>query len=267
MQRLTSALFLGIVAGEAIAQGGLRADLMGPHADFGCSSCHTPHSASIRGDQYGSSRVPLWGETDTKVYGGGARSYLTAKTPERSGILVCLSCHDGNLAYRATMKDKIYETLPECDENCAPRTFTERSQTLGPDFAEHPVGLDTQMGCGGAKEWDCTIKDGVIVMDGEKSARFVSAYGLFNKPHSYEGKEVVVCTTCHDPHSQNAIRVDKKTSSRAFQPGIYATSSFLRAPYMPQSWSTSSNLSAQFCRQCHADMSNEMNGSLSGTVM
>ena len=197
------------------------------------------------------------------------RTYLTARTPERKGILVCLSCHDGNYASKATIKDRIYETLPEGYGNySSPPTLIDKpSIPFGPDFAEHPEGLDTQIGCGGAKEWDCTEKSGVIVMDGPNSARFASNYGYFNKPHRYEGKEVVVCTTCHDPHSQNMIRVTKQTESRAFRPGTYATSFFLRAPYAPDSASMMSNLSAQYCRQCHADLSNEMNGSTSGTVM
>jgi len=260
-----------IMAGVATAQSGLRTDVMGPHANFGrgCSACHAPHNAGIRAEDARLSNAPLWGDGGTSTYGAGLRTYLTAKTPERNGILICLSCHDGNYASKATMKDRIYETLPESYGNYSSiPTLTERPSALfGPDFAEHPVGLDTQIGCGGAGEWDCTMEKGVMVMDGPNSARFASNYGFFNKPHPYEGKEVVVCTTCHNPHSQNLIIVTKQTESRAFRPGVYATNSFLRVPYSPDSASMMSNLSAQYCRQCHADMSNEMNGSTSGTVM
>ena len=260
-----------IMAGVATAQGGKRTDVMGPHANFGrgCSACHAPHTATIRGEGASLSNAPLWGEGGTNAYGTGLRSYVTAKTPERNGILVCLSCHDGNYASKATIKDRIYETLPErYGDYISPPTLTDKpSVVFGPDFAEHPEGLDTQIGCGGAREWDCTMKNGVIVMNGPNSALFASNYGYFNKPHPYEGKEVVVCTTCHDAHSQNVIMVTKQTESKTFRPGAHATSFFLRAPYAPETASMMSNLSAQYCRQCHADLSNEMNGSTSGTVM
>jgi len=49
-------------------------------------------------------------------------------------------------------------------------------------------------------------------------------------------------------------------------PGNYATMFFLRAPYNPGSTNAMSNQTAQFCRQCHGDKSNEMNGSTAGTV-
>lgn len=194
---------------------------------------------------------------------------MTAKTPERAGILLCLSCHDGNYASKATMQDRIYEALPDnYGEHKSIPTFSDRRDVpLGPDFTQHPVGIDIQMGCGGPTEWDCSMSNGVLVMDGPKSAMFASNYGFFNKPHPYEGKEVVVCTTCHDPHSENAIMISEKTGSRTFRPGVYPTMSFLRAPYVSNNASRSSNLSAQYCRQCHADLSNEMNGSTSGTAM
>ena len=48
--------------------------------------------------------------------------------------------------------------------------------------------------------------------------------------------------------------------------GSYATMFFLRAPYNPNDTNPLSNQTAQFCRQCHADKSNEMNGSTARTV-
>jgi hypothetical protein len=46
----------------------------------------------------------------------------------------------------------------------------------------------------------------------------------------------------------------------------YATMPFLRGPCNPSDPNPASNQTAQFCRQCHADKSNEMNGSSAGTV-
>jgi len=260
-----------IVCGFAAAQSSFMTDPMGPHLNSGrgCTVCHTVHSPTIY-DKDARQRVsPLWGETDLKAYGAGGRAYLTARTPERNGVLVCLSCHDGNYAPRAIMKGRIYESLPNAygSYGSVPTLIGSTEVLRGLAFSDHPIGLETQVSCGGAKEWDCRVDKGTIVMDGPNSAKFVSAYGFFRKPHPYEGREVVVCTTCHNPHSRNAVAITKESESRAFHPGIYATISFLRAPYAATHASVSSNLSAQFCRQCHADLSNEMNGSSSGTVI
>ena len=37
---------------------------------------------------------------------------MSAKTPDVSGMLTCLGCHDGNIAPAAMMKNKVYENLP-----------------------------------------------------------------------------------------------------------------------------------------------------------
>ena len=37
---------------------------------------------------------------------------MTASTPDVLGVLTCLSCHDGNYAQGAMMKNQVYETLP-----------------------------------------------------------------------------------------------------------------------------------------------------------
>jgi len=73
------------------------------------------------------------------------------------------------------------------------------------------------------------------------------------------------CTTCHDPHSMNAVTVNAASKS-GLPAGTYTTMFFLRAPYNPNDTNPLSNQTAQFCRQCHADKSNEMNGSTAKTV-
>jgi hypothetical protein len=93
----------------------------------------------------------------------------------------------------------------------------------------------------------------------------VTSYGYFVKPGVYNNKAVVVCTTCHDPHSMNVVTIGRNSNS-GLPPGTYTTMFFLRAPYNPNDANPMSNQTAQFCRQCHADKSNEMNGSTAGTV-
>jgi hypothetical protein len=55
-------------------------------------------------------------------------------------------------------------------------------------------------------------------------------------------------------------------STSGLPPGTSATRLSLRAPYNPNDANPTSNQTAQFCRQCHGDKSNEMNDSTAGTV-
>jgi cytochrome c553 len=103
-------------------------------------------------------------------------------------------------------------------------------------------------------------------MTGANSRRFVQNYGFFVHLGSYRSSSVVVCTTCHDPHSMRAVNITGKSNS-GLPRGTYVTAFFLRAPYNPNNTNPRSNTAAQFCRQCHADKSNEMNGSTAGTVL
>jgi cytochrome c553 len=126
------------------------------------------------------------------------------------------------------------------------------------------MGLNAKISCGGSG-WDCTETHGAISMDGAASKQFVARYGFFVKPGSSNNSAVVVCTTCHDPHSMNVVNITRGSMS-GLPPGTYATMFFLRAPYNPYDSNPMSNQTAQFCRQCHGDKSNEMNGSTAGTV-
>jgi len=63
----------------------------------------------------------------------------------------------------------------------------------------------------------------------------------------------------------NVVTVNKSTKS-GLAAGTYPTMFFLRGPYNPNDTNPLSNQTAQFCRQCHGDKSNEMNGSTAGTV-
>jgi hypothetical protein len=64
----------------------------------------------------------------------------------------------------------------------------------------------------------------------------------------------------------NVVTVTSASTS-GLPAGSYSTMFFLRGPYNPNDSNPSSNQTAQFCRQCHADKSNEMNGSSAGTVL
>lgn len=256
-------------------------DILGAHLNYGrgCAACHSPHSGTsgngkIAGAATGNSL--LWGEDVSALYGqtittGGGKyvevlpSSISANTPDASGMLTCLSCHDGNFAPSAMMKNRIYESLPATYGNRSSIPTLIAGTGAGSYINEHPMGLSATIGCGGAQSWDCVQVNGEIRMTGSNSSRFVSSYGFFVKPGLYNNTSVVVCTTCHDPHSMNVVTVNHNSNS-GLPAGTYATMFFLRAPYNPNDTNPMSNQTAQFCRQCHADKSNEMNGSTARTV-
>ncbi len=286
--RWTASISLALLASAGFAAGQMTrpsTDVLGPHlaSGRGCTSCHAPHSGTAgngagRAGDTGSGVEALWGVNATGLYGkaiatGGGSfveilpASLNAGTPDVAGILVCLSCHDGNYASSSMMKDRLYEELPATygKHNTIP-TLLGKSLSGAGDYAnEHPIGLSAKVNCGGPGNWDCSESNGVISMSGAASSRFVRNYGFFVQPATYNGSAVVLCTTCHNPHSMNVVTIAAGSSS-GLPPGTYATMFYLRAPYNPADTNPTSNQSAQFCRQCHADKSNEMNGSSAGTV-
>jgi hypothetical protein len=270
-------------AGLALAQITTATNPLGPHRNYGrgCTACHQPHSG-VRGNgtappaDASSNTGALWGENLSSLYGktiftGGGKfvevlpASLSATTPDLAGMMSCLGCHDGNYAPKAMMKNRILETLPATygTSNQVPTLLDDTGYGAGNYVDDHPVGLSARIDCGGTN-WDCAQIDGAISMNGPQSSLFVSNYGFFVKPGAYNNSAVVVCTTCHDPHSMNAVTVSRSTSG--LPPGTYPTMFFLRAPYNPGNASRVSNQTSQFCRQCHADKSNEMNGSMARTM-
>lgn len=260
-------------------------DILGAHMNYGrgCTACHAPHSGSMgngramRADAT-SGTSALWGEDASGLYGktimtGGGKyvevlpTSMSAGTPDVGGMLTCLSCHDGNYAKGAMMRNRVYESLPATygSANTVPTLLGDAGTSMGSYINEHPMGLNATIGCGGVSNWDCALVNGAIQMNGPRSSRFVSNYGFFVKPGAYNNTAVVVCTTCHDPHAMNVVTITSKSLS-GLPPGAYTTMFFLRAPYNPNDTNAQSNQTAQFCRQCHADKSNEMNGSTAGTI-
>ncbi len=281
-RNLLVVLVLSAFAGLAAAQiTQPSTDILGAHLNYGrgCAACHSPHSGAAGNGNSGSASTGnsiLWGEDVTGLYGktittGGGKyvevlpASMSAMTPDVSGMLTCLGCHDGNFAPAAMMKNKVYENLPATYGNRNTIPTLMPGSGAGTYISEHPMGLSATIDCGGTSSWDCTEVNGAINMRGSASSRFVTSYGFFVKPGVYNNKAVVVCTTCHNPHSMNVVTVGRNSNS-GLPAGNYATMFFLRAPYNPNDTNPMSNQTAQFCRQCHADKSNEMNGSTAGTT-
>ena len=277
-------------------------DVLGAHLNYGrgCAACHAPHSGAYgngvaKTADATAGDVALWGEDVGSLYGktivtGQSEhgsfsetlpSSLTAGTPDVSGVLMCLSCHDGNYAQGAMMKNKVYETLPATygTSNNIPTLLGNDGSTVGNYLNDHPVGLNAVMTCGGTYDWDCSISaSGKVLMNGAKSSQFLTNYGFFVSPGNYNNTPVVLCTTCHNQHVMNVYNVKSGvtitgsgptgtvTGNSGLPSGTYATMFFLRGPYNPADGNTATNQTAQFCRQCHGGESNEMNGSTAGTV-
>jgi hypothetical protein len=310
MKRI-SLIALIFLAGARFAAAQIQnptSDVLGAHLNYGrgCAACHAPHNG-VYGNGNAKTADPnagqsiLWGEDVASLYGqtivtGGTGkatkngysevlpSSMIAGTPDVNGLLTCLSCHDGNYATGAMMKNQVYETLPPTYG-----TYNKVPTLLGVNYAgaatylqDHPVGTNAIVGCTATgtvtahPSWDCTVNsNGTISMNGPLSSEFVQNYGYFVNPSAYTGPAVggvtpapvpiVVCTTCHNQHLMNVVKVSSANSGQT--PGLYATMFFLAGPYNPASpnagygkTGSGSNQTAQFCRQCHGGESNEMNG-------
>ena len=261
-------------------------DVLGAHLNYGrgCTACHAPHSGAYgngnaKTADATSGNIALWGEDVGSLVGktitsgstDGSTGYVdvlpavsATATPDMAGLLMCLSCHDGNYATGAMMKNRVYETLPSTygTQNFIPTLLGNDGTSQGNYLNDHPVGLQAVMSCGGPYGWDCTISaTGAVQMTGPASKKFVADYGFFVSPGTYNNQPVVVCTTCHNQHLMNAVKV-KSGAKSGLPSGIYATMFFIRAPYNPASGTAGSNQTAQFCRQCHGGEANEMNGNL-----
>ncbi len=250
-----------------------RTDALGAHVNSGrgCPACHTPHSMACEERAALTRRANpavamLWGQDATSTYAAyGSPSDQTASndSSDFAAILRCLSCHDGNYGPRAMMRNVVYETIPSRygSLGAIPTLMDQESLITGHEIEDHPLGLEAQIKCGGALGWDCTETNGMITMGGIHSSRFAASYGYFVKPSHHGNTPVVACTTCHNPHLMTITRVTTSSASDLFPPGVYSTQHFLRAPSEHAGTAdANSNRSAQFCRQCHADKSNEMNG-------
>src|SRR5579863_10558508 len=149
--------FVSFAAGQITSP---STDVLGAHLNYGrgCTACHSPHSGAsgngnARSGDPASGVTALWGEDASSLYGktivtGGGKfvevlpSSMSATTPDVAGMLTCLSCHDGNIASAAMMKNRVYESLPSTYgiNNSIP-TLLGNTGTSGSYLNEHPVGL------------------------------------------------------------------------------------------------------------------------------
>ena len=240
-------------------------------------------SRSLFGKKFSTETLPtepgytLPTQSGTTPYGTGTNGATgplpsSHSNPDIEGLLFCLSCHDGNYAQGAMMKNKVFETLPGTygTYNTIP-TLLDNVAT-SESLSQHPVGTGAVISCPGPTGpygggWDCTITAGVISMNGTGTyaQKFFDNYGFFVSPAVYSNNPVVMCTTCHNQHVMNEVVLSPANTGSGLS-GFYQTMFFLRGPYNPNDQVAGSNQTAQFCRQCHGGNSNELNGSTAGTT-
>jgi cytochrome c553 len=288
MKKVTLVILLVLAFGMfAMAQiQNPTSDVLGAHLNYGrgCAGCHAPHSGAegngITTGDTTTGNVALWGQNIEAIFGqsfqtGGGNYTLTipgtwTADPVVIDTATCLSCHDGNLARGAMMKNKVYETVPGTySSNNIPTLLGNNGNGQVADYLnDHPVGDNATVGCGGQYNWDCTILANGQIQPGPLMLQFIQDYGFFASPVAYNDLPTVQCTTCHNQHLMNVVKVTndggsctgKPTGCSGLPSGNYATMFFIRGPYNPADQTAGANQTAQFCRQCHGGESNEMNG-------
>jgi hypothetical protein len=337
MKKIMLVLLVVLVAGAvAMAQNpvytqgtGIQGvDKLGAHQNGGrgCTGCHAPHSGSfgaggnaITGqtvDTTNAGNAFLWGQDLGPLYGyvitqgdnvqNGA-TYVTtlptsaqffAEPEELSGIMMCLSCHDGNIAKGAMMTNKSYEQaaglLPAglYGPAAIPTLLGNDGTTAGNYYNDHPVGpqatlgavgvagnfLYTANGCGSNSKYDC------LKIDQTKTnyVAFAAHYGapsIISNGHSAPvalpdtnpANAYLLCTTCHTPHTMYVASANADAPINGLSSGKYPSYFFIAAPYNMGSTPspTQASSATQFCRQCHfqgAGGANEASGIMNVTT-
>ena len=286
-------MFVLAVGGLVMAQNwSSPVDVLGAHGNNGrgCAGCHQPHSGSFGSGQKGAADAgsyALWGQDASPLYGatvqfgdGGSFSEvlpnsISTGSEEVGGILLCLSCHDGNMTQKNMMANQSYEQKIGLLTNTAygkqpiPTLLGSDGTTAGNYTNDHPVGQQATIRVGNG-----LVFDGVkmSVTPGTPYAQFVANYGYpalapgkWSQPFAVTvgGKPYVLCTTCHNQHVMTVYTSSAASPIAADGGGkFYATYFFVNGPYNPNVnniANTNAPSTTQFCRQCHFGEANEAN--------
>jgi len=287
------AIFVLAVTGLMMAQNwSSTVDVLGAHNNQGrgCAGCHAPHSGSFGSGHGGAADAgsyALWGQDASPLYGqtikfGDNGQYvevlptsITSGSTEVGGILLCLSCHNGNLTASNMMTNQSYEqkigllTNTTYGSKPIPTLLGNDGTTAGNYTNDHPVGVNANISSGNG----LVFANGTFtVTPGSPYAQFVANYGWpalapgkWSNPYGVNsaGLPYVACTTCHNQHVMTVYTSSKNSQIQNDGGGkFYATYFFVNGPYNPnlQTYaSTSAPSTTQFCRQCHFGEANEAN--------
>jgi len=200
-----------------------------------------------------------------------------------TGIVFCLSCHDGQVAKGAMMTNASYEQAA----GLLPSTYGSQTipTLLGADggpagnyLNDHPIGPQATVAAVGIKSYvalDSTTAPTKLVasatFSGSAYQTFQQNYGLpvvlgaragagwavdsmptngtFSSDNAY-----VVCTTCHTPHTMFKASASTTNPIGGATSGYFPSFFFLAAPYNPAAQVNNGQYASsatQFCRQCH----------------
>jgi len=288
------------VAGMAMGQNATSPiDVLGAHNNGGrgCAGCHAPHSGSFGSGHGGAADAgsyALWGQDASPLYGktlafGDNGRYvevlpstIAGGSQEVGGILLCLSCHDGNVTPSNMMRNQSYEQiigmLPKWYGSTPIPTLLGKDGTTANNYTnDHPVGQNATIvsrgtpmqGAGTGITW---ANGTFTVATGTPYAQFVANYGWpalapgkWSNPYGTNGAGLpyVLCTTCHNQHVMTVYTSSAASPIAADGGGkYYTTYFFVNGPYNPgidNSTNANAPSTTQFCRQCHFGESNEAN--------
>jgi len=261
--------------------------MLGPHNEGarGCTLCHASRSAAGVSAEEAGGESFLWG-TSNLSYGesiplaDGSHfvevrpSSFAGGSQEVTGVLVCLSCHDGNLTPYNMMQSWSYEHQVGL-LGVTPYRNQKIPSLLGREEApleDHPIGQNARINPGGG----LIFSNGTFsVIPNGPYAQFVANYGWPSLAPGLRTKSIGVtnsgepytlCTTCHDQHVRDVYVSGAGSPIGGDASGkFYPTYFFVNGPYNPTEnklagYPTTS--STQFCRQCHFDLANEGNNTL-----
>ena len=267
-------------------------DVLGAHNNQGrgCAGCHAPHSGSFGSGHGGGSDAgsyALWGQDASPLYGktiafGDNGKYtellpssISAGNQAVGGILLCLSCHDGQVTQSNMMTNKSYEQTIGLLTNTSygtqpiPTLLGNDGSFAGNYTNDHPVGTNATIRAGNGLVW---ASGSFTVTPGSPYAQFVANYGWpalapgkYSNPWAVNGsgQPFVLCTTCHNQHVMTVYTSSAKSPIAGDGGGkFYATYFFVNGPYNPNLQVYSGNSApstTQFCRQCHFGEANEAN--------
>jgi hypothetical protein len=283
------------LASAGLAFGQAAVDVLGAHNNNGrgCAGCHQPHSGSFGSGQKGAADAgsyALWGQDASPLYGAtvkfgdGGRftevlpATITGGSQEVGGILLCLSCHDGNLTPKNMMANQSYEQKIGLLTNTAygiqpiPTLLGNDGTTAGNYNNDHPVGQQATISDMSA--YGLTFGTGKynVPTAGTPYAQFIANYGYpalapgkWSQPFGVTAanKPYVLCTTCHNQHVMTVYSSSAASPIAADGGGkFYTTFFFVNGPYNPNIGTvagTNAPSTTQFCRQCHFGEANEAN--------
>ncbi len=304
-------------------------DVLGAHNNYGrgCAGCHAPHSGNFGAGGNGLTNTttdlftgtnalfaqdmgPLFGKTfdfsDISNTGsankylliapatGNPTTWTAQQYSDARGILMCLACHDGNVAKGAMMKNQAYEqqigALPSTyGTGKIPTLLGNDGTAAGTYNNDHPIGESATINAAMGSTYGDAVNGVVFVTTasgvtsatpaaGGQYSKFMTSYGapaLMKGAHSFptpvnaNTMPYVVCTTCHNQHVMNVYAASTTSPIAGSATGTYGTFFFINGPYDVANTTVAAGnatSTTQFCRQCHFGESNEFNGGTLPTV-